>query len=423
MARPATGQVIERDGARGATYALRFRAYGKRRYITIGSTEDGWTRDRAEVELANVLADVRRGIWREPEPAPTPAVREEPTFHEFASEWVARREHEVGERTREHWRWTLSVHLLPTLKDYPLSEITVEVVDRWKAAKVLERQERERARAAERGESLPGRGLSNSSVNKCLKVLAQILDDAVAYGYLDTNPARGRRLKAGKPRRTWLDADEVADLLDAARDHRALLATMTLGGLRVNELAELRWRAVDLASGRLRVERSKTDAGGRTVDLSPGLREDLTLHRSRSERVGRDDFVFATRNGTKRNRSNITRQILAPAVVKANQARENSGRPPIREHVTNHSLRRTFASLLYEAGASPAYVMSQMGHTSAALALEVYARKMERTRDTGARMDALIRGADWAQTGTNHESGPAAVAAPDNEKAAFTAAS
>jgi hypothetical protein len=40
--------------------------------------------------------------------------------------------------------------------------------------------------------------------------------------------------------------------------------------------------------------------------------------------------------------------------------------------------------------------MAQMGHTSSALALEVYAKKMERSRDTGARMDALIRGADWS---------------------------
>lgn len=69
--------------------------------------------------------------------------------------------------------------------------------------------------------------------------------------------------------------------------------------------------------------------------------------------------------------------------------------------MTSHTLSRTFASLLYEAGASPAYVMSQMGHTSSALALEVYARKLERQRDTGDRMDALVRGAEWAQTGTN----------------------
>ena len=45
--------------------------------------------------------------------------------------------------------------------------------------------------------------------------------------------------------------------------------------------------------------------------------------------------------------------------------------------------------------------MAQMGHTSSALALEVYARMMQRDRDTGARMDALVRGADWAQMGTN----------------------
>jgi hypothetical protein len=82
--------------------------------------------------------------------------------------------------------------------------------------------------------------------------------------------------------------------------------------------------------------------------------------------------------------------------------------------VTNHTLRRTFASLLYEAGASHAYVMAQMGHTSSALALEVYAKKMERQRDTGVRLDALIRGADWAQTGTNAVPASMPVAASEN---------
>ena len=61
-----------------------------------------------------------------------------------------------------------------------------------------------------------------------------------------------------------------------------------------------------------------------------------------------------------------------------------AGKPPIQSGVTNHSLRRTFASLLYEAGASPAYVMAQMGHRSSQLALEVYARRMERSRDTAS---------------------------------------
>ena len=46
-------------------------------------------------------------------------------------------------------------------------------------------------------------------------------------------------------------------------------------------------------------------------------------------------------------------------------------------------MNHTCASLLFEAGASPAYVMSQVGHTSSALSLEVNARKLVRSRDTG----------------------------------------
>jgi integrase len=59
--------------------------------------------------------------------------------------------------------------------------------------------------------------------------------------------------------------------------------------------------------------------------------------------------------------------------------------------VTNHALRRAFCALLYEAGATPAYVMAQIGHRDASLALEIYTKVMERERDTGARMDALVR--------------------------------
>jgi ATP-dependent DNA ligase len=40
-------------------------------------------------------------------------------------------------------------------------------------------------------------------------------------------------------------------------------------------------------------------------------------------------------------------------------------------------------------------------HWPFGLELEVYARKMERERDTGARMDALVLGAEWAPVGTS----------------------
>lgn len=108
--------------------------------------------------------------------------------------------------------------------------------------------------------------------------------------------------------------------------------------------------------------------------------------------------------------------VLAPTIARANKRARKAGKPEIQPGVTNHTMRRTFASLLYESGASPAYVMAQMGHESAALALEVYSKVMERKRDTGERMDALVRGADWARMGTNgaNDDGALAVAATDD---------
>ncbi|MFY9488866.1 MAG: site-specific integrase, partial [Solirubrobacterales bacterium] len=64
MARRATGKVIATQGKRGTSYALRFTAYGKRRYVTVGTREDGMTPERADRELQHVLADVERGIWQ-----------------------------------------------------------------------------------------------------------------------------------------------------------------------------------------------------------------------------------------------------------------------------------------------------------------------------------------------------------------------
>jgi hypothetical protein len=43
--------------------------------------------------------------------------------------------------------------------------------------------------------------------------------------------------------------------------------------------------------------------------------------------------------------------------------------------------------------------MEQMGHTDPALALAIYAKVVERKRDTGARMDALVRDADLGTNG------------------------
>lgn len=102
---------------------------------------------------------------------------------------------------------------------------------------------------------------------------------------------------------------------------------MALSGLRIGELSELRWRNVDLARGKLTIEDAKSDAGRRDIEISPWLLDELKLHKVSTRFDSPGEFVFATRNGTKRNRSNTTRQILRPAIGRANEKRKKRGNP------------------------------------------------------------------------------------------------
>ena len=58
--------------------------------------------------------------------------------------------------------------------------------------------------------------------------------------------------------------------------------------------------------------------------------------------------------------------------------------PPLPAGLTPHSLRRTFASVLYALGEPPPVVMAEMGHTSPGLALKVYAQAMRLGEARGA---------------------------------------
>jgi integrase len=147
------------------------------------------------------------------------------------------------------------------------------------------------------------------------------------------------------------------------------------------------------------------------------LRDELSSLKASRPTSEPDGFVFATKAGTPRDRNNVRSRVLAPAVARANAKLAEAGRAPLQAGITNHTLRRTFCALLFEAGASPAYAMAQMGHSSAARALEVYSKVMERKRDTGARMDALLRGADWARVGTDEVESPKPLAALATEEA------
>jgi len=111
-----------------------------------------------------------------------------------------------------------------------------------------------------------------------------------------------------------------------------------------------------------------------------------------------DAFVFATSTGTMPLRENVRNRVLAPAANRASADLVKRGYAPLPK-LTPHSLRRTFASVLYALGAAPPIVMAEMGHTSPALALAVYAQAMSRDEGEAARLKALVEGPETANKG------------------------
>jgi integrase len=395
MARNLTGQVLDLDRKGGRTYALRFYAYGKRRYLTLGTAADGWSRRRAEEELSNVLADVRRGIWKPPESRkPMKEPPAEPTFHQFASEWLEARRHEFAPRTVEDYELALTHHLLPFFAEHKLSEITAQEVDRYKALKVREREL-----------ALADRPLSNRTINKTLTRLGQILDVAVRYELIDHNPVKAKvaKLKEAEPRRARLTGEQVQVLLRAAGPNRALLATAIMaGGLRVSELTHLRWRDLDLRDGSLSVAASKTAAGVRRVSLDPELVQLLREHKLASRWSQPDDFVFPGRfRDQPRERNRVRTRVLYESIERANELLARECKPPIPEGITFHALRRTYAALRAELGEHPAITAAQMGHRDPRMTLRVY------TDVTGmpprTRLGGLLTDSEWALMGTEGE--------------------
>src|SRR5205807_5135421 len=66
--------------------------------------------------------------------------------------------------------------------------------------------------------------LSASSIRKLIDRLAAILDEAVEDELIERNPARGKRMRVRvpRPKRTFLELDELAALIDAAASQDAL---------------------------------------------------------------------------------------------------------------------------------------------------------------------------------------------------------
>jgi integrase len=200
---------------------------------------------------------------------------------------------------------------------------------------------------------------------------------------------RGTRDRIASP----VEATKLLGVLRPA--DQALWGTALYAGLRRGELMALKWKDVDLATGRIRIERSydpgsgqmvepKSRAGRRTVPIPGVLRDLLIDHKLNSGDTS--ELVFG---------ATPERPFSDSALVqRARRAWARSGLDPLGLHEARH----TFASLMIAAGVNAKALSTYMGHSSITITLDRYGHLMPGNEDEAAAlMDTYLEAAQ----GTN----------------------
>ncbi len=275
-----------------------------------------------------------------------PAPPIEHTFDELCEYWLAN--HAVEKRSQKDDQSVIRKHLKPALGPLRLTAIGVAHIDALRASK---------------------RDLSPKTVSNILTLLGTMLRTAIDLGWLATLP----RIK--KPK-TYVDAEDytflqsqddidrfLAAAAEAGPDVFVMYATAVYTGLRVGELAALRWSDVNFARRLIMVQRSHagpTKSGrSRPVPildpLLPVLRDWLQRNPT--------DLVFPNRDGQQHQPSaRIFQERLHDVLDAAGFKRPASGR--YKHAIHFHSLRHTFASHWAMNGGDLWKLQKILGHQS-----------------------------------------------------------
>jgi len=197
-----------------------------------------------------------------------------------------------------------------------------------------------------------------ASISKDLAVLSALFKSAKREELIESNPAEG----AERPkivRRRWriLEPAEVRRVSAAFVDEQArvVFLTLVLLGLRRHELQGLRWRDVDLLDGVLRVERSKSEAGERSIAIPAPLLELLKAHYVWMNYNGDDDRVFChQQTGHAYNAATFAEALTAALTAAGVEAK-------LRPF---HDLRHASLTNGAAAGESPIALMTCAGHAN-----------------------------------------------------------
>ena len=264
-------------------------------------------------------------------------------------------------------------HILPSVGDIPLSELTESKVGAF--------LEERRRFGSHRPQSPDYPGLSQDTMRHIHRLLQQCLDQAIRDGLMTNNPARAFHYsKPKKVNANVLTPLEMEDYLDAAErlGYLPMFMLALTAGLRQGELIALKWNDLDIESRTLTISEQRSverrelvEYGGKTRTIS------LT-----QEMVGLLIVEHAKHpNSPLMFMHPATLKPFSPQMVRRmhNEIIEEAG----LDHIRFTDLRHTCAVLSLRNGMEAKELAQMLGHARTSMTRQNYAQYLPHKKEKG----------------------------------------
>jgi integrase len=235
-------------------------------------------------------------------------------------------------------------------------------------------------------DALKRKGLAAPTVNHAVKILRMPFKAAHDAGYIDINPNTKNTVRPVKDEVRDVEKDvftreQLSELVKAApsEDWTGAILCGYYTGLRLRDIADLQWSAVDLEGRIIKVTTRKT---GKTVTVPIHPQFAAWLDKQ-TRGIGKAP-VFPTlagkAGGGKSGLSMAFRRIMERAKIKGRLLREANGVGRSQSSLSFHSLRHGFVSAMANAGVAQELRQKLTGHASAEMNAQYTHHELESLR-------------------------------------------
>jgi integrase len=291
------------------------------------------------------------------------------TVREYLTEWVESKKNETEVRAWLKYEQIVTEFLahVGAKADRLLREITPADIRSYRDA-------------------LKRKGLAAPTVNHAIKILRMPFKAAHDAGYIDINPNTKNTVRPVKDEARDVEKDvftreQLAELLKAAtsEDWKGAILCGYYTGLRLRDIADLEWSAVDLDRRIIKVTTRKT--GKRvTVPIHPQFAAWLEKQTRGIGKAPVFPMLAGKAGGGKSGLSMAFRRIMEHAKIRGRLLREANGEGRSQSSLSFHSLRHGFVSAMANAGVAQELRQKLTGHASAEMNAQYTHHELESLR-------------------------------------------